>query len=139
MLEREDESMPLIDNTIEDRMITNSEFETSSSSSGSGGGSSGETAFDKLPRKAKELLMFQNRLRSRFLESRESSPKKQYHLQFDSRNRGNHRSPISMRRRQNHRGRRFGVFKPNMLSSKKRFLLTKNKHPWMRHSLIGMF
>ena len=134
MLEREDESMSLIDNTIEDRMITNSELETSSS--GSGGGSSGDTAFDKLPRKAKELLMFQNRLRSRFLES---SPKKQYHLQFDSRNRGNHHSPISMRRRQNHRGRRFGVFKPNMLSSKKRFLLTKNKHPWMRQNVMGIF
>ena len=128
LLEQEDESMPLVDsNRIEDR-ITNSEFETS-------GSSSGDTSFDKLPAKAKELLMFQNRnrLRSKFLDS---SPKKQkqYHQGFLDRNRGKHR----IRPHQNHRGR-LGVYKPNMLSSKKRFLLTKNKHPWMRHSLIGMF
>ena len=129
LLEQEDESMPLVDsNRIEDR-ITNSEFETS------GGSNSGDTSFDKLPAKAKELLMFQNRnrLRSKFLDS---SPKKQkqYHQGFLDRNRGKHR----IRPHQNH-VRRFGVYKPNMLSSKKRFLLTKNKHPWMRHSLIGMF
>ena len=130
LLDQEDEShMPLVDsNRIEDR-ITNSEFETSGSTS------DGDTSFDKLPAKAKELLMFQNRnrLRSKFLDS---SPKKQkqYHQGFLDRNRGKHR----IRPHQNHRGR-LGVYKPNMLSSKKRFLLTKNKHPWMRHSLIGMF
>ena len=124
MLERQDESqMPLVDNTLEDK-ITNREFETN-----------GETSFDKLPAKAKELLMFQNRLRSRFLESSSKKQQKQYY-QFDK-NRGKHHG-ISIRPSQNHR-ERLGVYKSNILSSKKRFLLTKNKHPWMMQHTMRMF
>ena len=130
-LEKQEESMPLVENTIVPDALfaknSQNQFEKLESElSGYAKNTqnqfekSSESTFSELPRKAQELLMLQNRFRLGFRESSSKHP-------FN--NLGKHKIAAH----QQNRGH-LGVFKHSnsMLSSKKRFLLTKNKYPWMQ-------
>ena len=128
-LEKQEESMPLVENTIvpEALFAKNSQNQFEKLESDLSGYAkntqnqfekSSESTFSELPRKAQELLMLQNRFRLGFRESSSKHP-------FN--NLGKHKTAGVKQDREH-----LGVFKHSnsMLSSKKRFLLTKNKHPW---------
>ena len=129
--EKQEESMPLVENIIVPEALfaknSQNQFEKLELDfSGYGKNTqtqfekSSESTFSELPKKAQELLMLQNRFRLGFRESSSKHP-------FN--NLGKHKTPAH----QKNIGH-LGVFKHSnsMLSSKKRFLLTKNKHPWMQ-------
>ena len=128
--------MPLVENTIVPEAFTkNSHHQFEKLESDLSGYAkntqnqfekSSESTFSELPKKAQELLMLQNRFRLGFRESSSKHP-------FN--NLGKHKTAAHQHQNRGH----LGVFKHSnsMLSSKKRFLLTKNKHPWMQKSIYA--